>query len=179
MGCNLVPRKPCGAESSVKSSVLVCFSAKRLSPSKSSGGRTVRPGTDTPWTALEKTWVALWVSSVLATVEHGCVGPLESPDFESGLGCAGSASFCLGESLSPWVPTSTPQTSTSAGPHLRGLQGGEKNKDIQQHKFKRLALFPIRLSVTFLTLKYPFFYQEAIVNVDVAIVFFFFFNFLT
>lgn len=149
----MVQRKTCGTESSVKFSLLVSlvyFSAKWLSPSKSSGGRTVRPGTDTPWTAMESgsvglLRVALWVSSALATVEHCCVGQLESPDFESGLGCAGSASFCLGESLSPWVPTSTPQTSTSAGPHLRGLQGGEKNKDSQQHKFKRLAFIPIRL----------------------------------
>lgn len=36
--------------------------------------------------ALESIWVALWVSSALATMELSCMGHLEGPGSESGLG---------------------------------------------------------------------------------------------
>lgn len=60
--------------------------SKWLSPLKRSVGRTVRQVTGVPWSALESIWVALWVSFALATVELSCVGCLEGPHSESGLG---------------------------------------------------------------------------------------------
>lgn len=85
-----------------------------------------------------------------ATEDPCCVGLRQRPGLETGQGWAGFASFWLRESLSPWVPTSTPQTGTSARPHLRGPQGGRENEDmqwgLQQHTVQRPAFILRRLS---------------------------------
>lgn len=78
--------------------------------------------------------------------------------------------------LSDWVSHSAPGSQLHKPvPHLTGAQGGEKNEDIQLGlqqcnfvKFKRPAFTLTSLFPAFLTLKYYFFYQEAIVNVDVV-----------